>query len=84
MKYLKQEIKKLFIEEDLSNLHSQFSTIEICNALFVIIPKLDLVDSTGIDELPIRKQKLIEFFSKLIYDHLSILDNSDKSSERYV
>jgi hypothetical protein len=84
LKYLKQEIKKSTIEEDLLNLLSQFSMIEIHNALFVIITKLDLVVSTGINELPSRKQKLIELFSKLIYDHLFILDTSGKSSERYV
>ncbi len=83
MKYLKQENQKSTIEEELLYLLSQFSMSKICNALCVTITKLDLVASTDMDELPSRKQKLIEFFSKLIYNHMSILENSVKSAERY-
>jgi hypothetical protein len=57
--------------------------IDIPNAQFVTMTKLDLVASTSFDELPLGKQKLFEFFSKLIYDHMSILENSEKSSESY-
>jgi hypothetical protein len=70
MKYLKKDNKKSTIKEDLLYLLSQFSTSKICNSLCVTITKLDLVTSTGINELPLRKPKLIEFFSKLIYDDI--------------
>jgi hypothetical protein len=83
-KYLKKENKTPTIEHDISYLLSQFSTIKIHNALLINVGKLEVVASTGINELPQRKPKLKEFFSKLIYNHMSIFDVSLKCAERYV
>jgi hypothetical protein len=38
----------------------------------------------GIEDLPVRKNKLIELFSQLILNDMSILGDSTKSAERYV
>jgi hypothetical protein len=83
-KYLKKENKTPTIEKDALYLLSKFSMIEICNALFITVGKLDIDALTGIDELPQRKPKLIEFFSKLIYNQMSIFYVSLNCDERYV
>ncbi len=75
-KYLKKENITLTIEKDISYLLSKFSTIKIRNAVLITVGKLDIDVLTGIDELPQRKPKLIEFFSKLIYNQMSILNVS--------
>jgi hypothetical protein len=75
-KYLKKENKTPTIEKDVSYLLSKFSTIKICNALLITVGKLGINALTGIDELPQRKPKLIEFFSKLIYNQMSIFNAS--------
>ncbi len=75
-KYLKKENKTPTIEKNVSYLLSKFSTIEICNELLIIVGKLDMDALTGINELPQRKPKLIEFFSKLIYRQMSIFNVS--------
>jgi hypothetical protein len=66
------------IEEDLSSLLSKFSTSEIRFALVVTLAKLEL----DVENLPVRKNKLIELFSQLIFDDMSILANSTKSAKR--
>ncbi len=68
------------IEEDLSSLLSKFTTGEIRFALVATLVKLEL----DIKDLPVRKNKLIEFFSQLIFDKMSILANFTKSADRYV
>ncbi len=83
-KYLKKENKNPTIEKNASFLLSKFSSIEIHNALFITVGKLDIDALTGIDELPQRKPKLIEFFSKLIYNQMSIFNASLKCNEWYV
>jgi hypothetical protein len=83
-KYLKKESKNLTIKKDVSYLLSKFSTIKIRNALFITVGKLDINALTGIDELPQRKPKLIEFFSKLINNQMSIFYVSLKRDEWYV
>jgi hypothetical protein len=83
-KYLKKENKTPAIEKDVSYLLSKFSTIEIHNALFITVGKLDIDALTGINKLPQRKPKLIEFFSKLIYNQMSIFNVSLKCDEWYV
>ncbi len=76
-KYLKKKNKTpTTIEKDISYLLSKFSTIEIYNALLITVRKLDINALTGIDELPQRKPKLIEFFSKLTYNQISIFNVS--------
>jgi hypothetical protein len=83
-KYLKKENKHPTIEKDVSFLLSKFSTIEIRNALFISVGKLDINASTGINDLPQMKPKLSEFFSKLIYNQMSIFNVSLKHNEWYV
>jgi hypothetical protein len=83
-KYLKKENKTPTIEKDVLYLLSKFSMIKICNALFITVGKLNIDALTGIDELPQRKPKLIEFFSKLIYNQMSIFNVSLKHNEWYV
>jgi hypothetical protein len=61
-KYLKKANKTPTIEKDVSYLLSKFSTIKIRNALSITVGKLDIDALTGIDELPQRKPKLIDFF----------------------
>ncbi len=83
-KYLKKENKTLTIKKDVWYFMSKFSTIKICNALLITVGKLNVDSLTGIDELPQRKPKLINFFSKLIYNHMSIFDFSLKRDEWYL
>ncbi len=73
-KYLKKENKTPTIEKGLSYLLSKVSTIKIRNALLITVGNLDINALTGINELPQRKPKLIEFFSKLIYNQMSIFN----------
>ncbi len=79
-KYSEEKETGKNIEEDLSSLLSKFSTSEIRFALVATLAKLEL----DIKDLPIRKNKLIEFFSQLIFDKMSILANISKSTKRYV
>jgi hypothetical protein len=83
-KYLKKEDKTSTIKKDVSYLLSKFSMIKICNALLITVGKLNVDSLTGINELPQRKPKLIDFFSKLIYNHMSIFDVSLKRNKWYV
>ncbi len=62
------------------SLLSKFSTSEIKFALVATLLKLEL----DIEDLPVRKNKLIEVFSQLILNDMSILGNSTKSAERYI
>jgi hypothetical protein len=80
VKYTKEEGRSGTIEEDLLSLLSKFLTSEIKFALVATLSKLEL----DIKDLPVRKNKLIELFSQLILDDMSILGNSAKSAERYV
>ncbi len=68
------------IEEDVSSLLSKFDPGEIRFALVVTLAKLGL----DINDLPARKSKLIEVFSQLIFDEMSIMANLTKSVDRYV
>ena len=68
------------IKENLLSLLSKFSTSEIKFALVATLLKLEL----DIKELPVRKNELIELFSQLILNDMSILGNSTKSAELYI
>ena len=68
------------IEEDLSSLLSNISTSEIRFALVATLAKLEL----DIKDLPLRKNKLIELFSQLIFNDMPILVNLTKTAKRYV
>jgi hypothetical protein len=68
------------IKEDLSSLLLNFSTSEIKFALVATLAKLEL----NIKDLPLRKNKLIELFSQLIFADMSILGNLNKTAKRNV
>jgi hypothetical protein len=68
------------IEEDMSFLLSKFAPGEIRFALVTTLAKLEL----DIKDLPARKSQLIEVFSQLIFDKMSILANHTKSADMYV
>jgi hypothetical protein len=80
VKYTKEEGRSGTIKEDLLSLLSKFSTSEIRFVLVATLSKLE----PDIKDLPVRKNKLIELFSQLILDNMSILGDSAKSAERYV
>jgi hypothetical protein len=79
-KYGEEEGIGQTIEEHLSSLLSKFSTGDIKNALVATLAKLEL----NVKDLPTKKNKLIELFSQLIYDKMSILADLTKSATRYV
>jgi hypothetical protein len=68
------------MEEDLSSLLLNVSTSEIRFTLVATLAKLE----HDIEDLPSRKNKLIELFSQLIFDDMSILANLTKTTKRYV
>ncbi len=68
------------IKEDVSSLLSKFTPGEIRFALVATLAKLGL----DINDLPVQKSKLIEVFSQLIFDKMSIMANLTKSADRYV
>ncbi len=76
---MKDEGRSGTIKEDLLSLLSKFSTSEIKLALVATLSKLEL----DIEDLPVRKNKLIELFSQSTLVNIFILGNSTKSAERY-
>jgi flagellar motor switch/type III secretory pathway protein FliN len=80
-KYSNEDETGKKIEEDLSSLLSNFSTSEIRFALVATLAKLELDIK---DLLPLRKNKLIELFSQLIFDNMSILVNLTKTTKQYM
>jgi hypothetical protein len=80
VKYRKEEGRSGTIKEDLLSLLSKFLTSEIKFALVCTLMKFEL----DIKDLPVKKNKLIELFSQLILEDMSILGNSTKSAEWYV
>jgi hypothetical protein len=80
VKYTKEEGRSGTIKDDLSSLLSKFSMSEIRFTLVATLLKVEL----DIKDLPVRKNKLIELFSQLILDNMSILGNSTKSAEWYI
>jgi hypothetical protein len=78
-KYSEEKETGKKIEENLSSLLSKFSTSEIRFALVATLAKLEL----DMEDFPIRRKKLIEFFSQLIFNEMSILANLSKSTNRY-
>ncbi len=62
------------------SLLSKFSTSEIRFALVATLAKLEL----DIIDLPVRKNKLTELFSQMIFDDMSILVNLTKSAKQYM
>ncbi len=79
-KYSNEDETGKKIKEDLSTLLSKFSTSEIRFALVATLAKLEL----DIKDLPVRKNELIELFSQLIFNDMSIMVNLTKSAKRYV
>jgi hypothetical protein len=79
-KYSNEDKTGKKIEEDLSSLLSNFSTSKIRFAPVATLAKLEL----NIKDLPLRKNKLIELFSQLIFNNMSILANLTKTTKWYV
>jgi hypothetical protein len=77
-KYSNEDETGKKIKEDLSSLLSNFSTSEIRFALVATLAKLEL----DIEDLPSRKNKLIELFSQLIFADMSILANLTKTAKQ--
>jgi predicted ribonuclease YlaK len=59
---------------------SKFALSELRFAVVASLAKLGL----DITDLPARKNKMIEVFSQIIYDEMSIMANFTKSAKRYV
>ncbi len=78
-KFTKQD-KTLTIKEDLLSLCSNFLTSEIRFALVATVSKLE----RDIQDIPVKKNKLIDFFSQLIFDKVLIFGSPIKSAEWYV
>ncbi len=66
--------------EDVSSLLSKFALGEIRFALVATLAKLGL----DITDLPAQKSNLIEVFSQIIFDEMSIMANLTKSANEYV
>jgi hypothetical protein len=79
-KYSNEDKTGKKIKEDLSSLLSNFSTSELRFALVATLAKLE----PDIKDLPVRKNNLIELFSQLIFDNMSILVNLTKPAKWYV
>jgi hypothetical protein len=79
-KYSKEDKTGKKIKEDLSSLLSNFSTSEIRFALVATLAKLEL----DIEDLSLRKNKLIELFSQLSFNNMSILANLTKTAKWYM
>ncbi len=77
-KYGEEEETGEKIEEHLSSLLSKISTSEIRFALVATLSKFEVANK----DIPFRKNKLIELFSQLIFDKMSILANLTKSAKR--
>jgi hypothetical protein len=68
------------LEEDVSSMLSKFALGKIRFALVATLAKLGL----DITDLPAQKIKLIEVFSQIIFDEMSIMANLTKSANKYV
>jgi hypothetical protein len=79
-KYSNEDETGKKIEEDLSSLLSNVSISEIRFALVATLAKLEL----NIEDLPLRKNKLIELIFQLIFDDMSILANLTKTAKQYM
>ncbi len=79
-KYDHQEEVGEKLKDNVSSLLSKFSTGDLKLALVATVAKSQL----DVKELPTRKNKLIEMFSQLIFDEMSILVNLTKSATRYI
>jgi hypothetical protein len=74
---------KSTIQEDISFLLSMFTAKEIKITFAVTLLKFNF-SFHGLEQLPLRKNKMIESFSQYIYDHKSVFEHSVKSDKRYV
>jgi hypothetical protein len=59
---------------------SKFALSELRFAVVASLAKLGL----DITDLPAQKSKMIEVFSQIIFDEMSIMANFTKSANRYV
>ncbi len=67
-------------EDDVSLLMSKVTLSELQFAVVASLAKLGL----DITDFPAQKSKMIEVFSQIIFDEMSIMANCTKSANRYV
>ena len=81
-KYMRNLEKPTTIEEDISFLTSQFKTTDIRYALSGIIFRVNNVYEHKCDDInQIKKERLVEYFSQLLFDYLSIMTYTKETSE---
>jgi len=81
-KYTKNLEKSTTIEEDIYFLLSQFKTIDIRYALSGIIFRVNNVYEHKCDDInQIKKERLVEYFSQLLFDYMSIMTYTKKLNE---
>ena len=81
-KYTRNLEKPATIEEDVSFLISQFKATDIRYALGSIIFRVNSVYEHKCDDInQIKKERLVEYFSQLLFDYMSILSYTKETSE---
>ena len=81
-KYTRNLEKSTTIEEDIYFLLSQFKTTDIWYALSGIIFRVNNVYEHKCDDInQIKKERLVEYFSQLLFDYMSIMTYSKKLNE---
>jgi len=81
-KYTRNPEKHTTIEEDIYFLLSQFKTIDIRYALSGIIFRVNNVYEHKCDDInQIKKERLVEYFSQLLFDYMSIMTYTKKLNE---
>ena len=81
-KYTRNPEKPTTIEEDVDFLISTFKTTEIRYALSSIIFRVKNVFEPNCDDIhQIKKERLVEYFSQLLFDYMSIMTYTKKASE---
>lgn len=81
-KYTRNPEKPTTIEEDVDFLISTFKTTEIRYALSSIIFRVKNVFEPNCDDIQqIKKERLVEYFSQLLFDYMSIMTYTEQASE---
>ena len=84
-KYIRNPEKPTTIEEDVYFLISTFKATDIRYALSSIIFRVKNVFEPNCDDInQIKKERLVEYFSQLLFDYMSIMTYAKKASEMWV
>ena len=82
IKYIRNLEKPTTIEEDVYFLTSTFKTTDIRYALSSIIFRVKNVFEPNCDDInQIKKERLVEYFSQLLFDYMSIMTYAKKAIE---